>query len=759
MDNMNDTAQENTSLQKAGEYPVSFPSNYAFEQERELHLRDYLRVLLRRKWVVLAFFLISVTTIMLGTFLMKPVYRASVTIKIDKENPNVVNFKDVYEPGRADDPYYQTQYKVLKSRSLAKRVIRSISLYKNPEYAGYAPPQKSQTENAEEPAAPPEDEDLNPGLVNKFLKNLSVDPQSNSRLVVVSFDSYSPILASDVSNEVAKMFIKLNVESKFDATLQARDWLEKQLEDMKAKVERAEEALNRYVAQNGIVFLAQNDSGDTKEDRGQSIATKRLGDLSTQLVQATSERVTKEVMFRESQRHNGEAIAAVQNSPLIQSLQKDLASAESEYAQLSKVYKPDYPKMVRLKEQTNQLRKRIESETKKALEGLRVDYEASVKKESYLSSALDKYKSEVTGQNEKMVQYQILKRDAEANRELYIGLLQRLKEVGISASLTASNIQILDRAETPRGPYKPNTRKNLMIAIMVGLLGGIGLAFFVEYLDNTVKTSDDIEKEVALPSLGLVPELSKKGEKTAALPIITYEDKKSPLSEAYRSIGTYIQFSSAARPPKSMLVTSARQGEGKTTTVVNIGVTLVHTYGKGVIIDSDMRRPQIHRIFDVDNSRGLSAYLAGHIELDAKLIRKTKVENLDVIPSGIIPPNPSELLSSYRFRDLMTGLLPMYSFIIIDSPPILGLSDSLVLSTLMDGVIMVTRAGSTPKDAAVQARKLLQGVNAKILGVVLNGITAADLKYGSYSYYYSHYYGDGYDDNKRKDKRGKTDDA
>ncbi len=759
MKNDSNRHEETTSLQKLDDYQVSFPANYTVEQERELHLRDYLRVVLRRKWIVIAFFLISVTTILFGTFLMKPVYRASVVIKIDKENPNVVNFKDVYEVERATDSYYQTQYKILKSRSLAKRVIRSMALDQNPEYGGYSLSQKPQGEKIAEPSSPGADEEVNPSLIDKFLRNLNVEPQPNSRLVKVSFDSYSPILASNVSNEVAKTFIKLNIESKFDATLQARDWLEKQLEDMKAKVERAEEALNGYVAKNGIVFLTQNDSSDAKESKGQNMVTKRLGDLSTQLVQATSERVTKEVTFRESQRQNGEAIAAVQNSPLIQGLQKDLASSESEYAQLSKIYKPDYPKMVRLKEQTNQLKKRIEAETRKALEGLRVDYEAAVKKENYLTSALEKYKSEVAGQNEKMVQYQILKRDAEANRELYIGLLQRLKEVGVTASLTASNVQILDRAETPRGPYKPNTRKNMMIAIMVGLLGGIGLAFFVEYLDNTVKTSDDIEKEVALPSLGLVPELSKKGERGSAVPIITYEDKKSPLSEAYRSIGTYIQFSSAARPPKSMLVTSARQGEGKTTTVINIGVTLVHTYGKGVIIDSDMRRPQIHRIFDVDNSRGLSAFLAGHIELGDNLVRKTKVENLDVIPSGIIPPNPSELLSSYRFRDLLAGLLPIYSFVLIDSPPILGLSDSLVLSTLMDGVIMVTRAGATPKDAAVQARKLLQGVNAKILGVVLNGMTAADLKYGSYSYYYSHYYGDGYDDNREKSKRGKSDNA
>lgn len=754
MKNTNDAQQANTSLQKVEEYPVSFPGNYAFQQEKELHLRDYLRVILRRKWIVVTFFFIAITTALLGTFIMKPIYRASVMIKIDKE-PHVVSFREVYEKEGTDD-YYQTQFKILKSRGLAKRVIRSLKLDQNPEFADNFLLRKSQTETTENPPTPNMEDDSNPELVDRFLKKLSVEPQPRSRLVRVSFENQNPQLATSVTNEVAKVFITYNVESKFDASLQARDWLEKQLEDMKAKVERAEDSLNKYVAQNGIIFL--HDGGEAKDKGGESMVTKRLGELSTQLVQATSERVTKEVLFRESQRQNGEAIPAVQNNPLIQGLQKDIAAVESEYAQLSKVYKPDYPKMVRLKEQSNQIKKRIDAETKKALEGLRVDFEAAARKETYLSSALDKYRSEVTGQNEKMVQYSILKREADTNRELYNSLLQRLKEVGVTASLTASNIQILDRAEVPREPYKPNKKKNFTIAVLIGLLGGIGLAFFVEYLDNTVKTSDDIEKEVALPSLGLVPELSRK-EEQGAFPVITHEDKKSPLSEAYRSIGTYIQFSSAGRPPKSILVTSARQGEGKTTTVVNIAVTLIHNYGKGIIIDSDMRRPMIHKIFDVNNARGLSAYLAGHLDLGDDLIQKTKVENLDVIPSGVIPPNPSELLSSYRFKDLIAELFPLYSFILVDSPPVLGLSDSLVVSTLTDGVVMVTRAGNTPKDAAIQARKLLQGVNAKILGVILNGMTEADLKYGSYSYYYSHYYRYGYDDNKGKRKRGKTNNA
>jgi capsular exopolysaccharide synthesis family protein len=426
---------------------------------------------------------------------------------------------------------------------------------------------------------------------------------------------------------------------------------------------------------------------------------------------------------------------------LIQALKKDYAALEAEYSQQSRTYKADYPKMVRLKEQMNQLKARIDLETKKTVKGLKRDYEAAMKRETYLQASLKKATAEASGMNEKMVQYNILKRDAEANRELYNGLLQRLKETGVSVSLTTSNIQVLDRAEAPRKPQKPNVMLNCMLAVFFGLFGGVGLAFFMEYLDNTFKSQEDLERVVALPSLGIVPDFSKKGGAGAAA--ITFEDTRSPLSEAYRSIGTYVQFSSGGRPPKTILVTSANEGEGKTTTAANLAISLARSVGKGIIVDADMRRARLHRVFDIDNSRGLSAFLAGHIEFGDGLIHKTGVGNLDAIPSGILPPNPSDLLSSYRMKDLINGLFSLYSFVVIDSPPLLGLSDSCILSTLTDGVIMVTKSGVTQKDAALQAKRLLQGVNAKILGVVLNSISETDLKYGMYSY---NYYRKGYDD-------------
>jgi len=755
--------QYNGTIQTIEEYPLASPIPYEYMKDEEIHLRDYWRVLLRRKWTVLAFFLVVVTTVTIGTFMMTPVYRASVTLKIDKENPNILQIKDVLQVDRVEDDYYQTQYKILKSRNLAKRVIRPLKLYESPEFVDKKEPSKN-TATAALVTEPTDSDPRNStsnafpdDIVDRFLNKLTVEPQQKSRLVKVSFDSYNAQLAADVANAIARSYIEFNVESKFDATQQARNWLEQQLIEMKAKVERSEESLNEYAARNQIIFV--NDKSDDKKGSGsggENIVTNKLSQMSTSLVQATSERIGKESLYRSAQQGDPGSNSIIMSSLLMQNLKKDSANLEAEYSQLLKVYKADYPKMRRLREQIKQLKTSMDSEIQKMIGSLKSDYEAALKKEQGLQATMEQYKSEALNLNDKLVQYQILKREVDTNKELYLALLQRMKETGISASITSSNIMVLDRAEVPKRPSKPKTVFNIMLSLIVGLLGGVGLAFFVEYLDNTVKSPDDVEKNIALPSLGLVPNFDKI-EVQGTSRLIAFDDRKSPLSEAYRSIGTYIQFSSAVRPPRTILVTSAKQGEGKSTTSVNTAIALAHSVGKGIIIDADMRKPQLHKTFGVDNSTGLSNYLAGHSELVEGIIQQTKVQNLDIITAGVIPPNPSELLGAHRMRDLLGQLFNLYSFVLIDSPPVLGLSDSLILSTMTDGVILVVRAGLTSKDYTIQAKKLLYGVNAKILGVVLNGISASDLKYGAYEYYYSYYYEDGYGYGEKKDKKDKKD--
>lgn len=742
----NTQENKNSALEKVREYPLA-PGAYYGYQEEDVHLRDYLQVILRRKWLVITFFIAVVTTVTLGTFMMKPQYKSTVSIKIDKENPNILTFKDVYAVERPEEDYYQTQYKILKSRNLARRVIRQMKLDMNPEFAGQKPViAQAASFLKKEPFS--KEDGIDSSLIDSFLGRIEVAPQQKSRLVNVSFSSYDPQLSAKVTDALAKSFIDLNIESKFEATQQAREWLEKQLELMKAKVEQAEEKLNQYASKNEILFL---ETSIDKEGRSgsENIMTSKLSELSTAMTAATSDRIQREALYSELRSGDPESSSLVMGNPLILSLKKDYAGLESEYNQNLKTYKPDYPKMVKLKELTEQIKKRIDTETKKIVSSTRKDYESALKRESYLKAAFDKQKQAALDLNERSVQYQILKREADTNKELYSGLLQRLKETGISASLTASNIQVLDRAEIPGSPFKPKKAVNILLSLIVGLFGGVGLAFFAEYIDNTVKTPEDVEKKILMPSLGLVP-LYKDQDNNNKLPVefITFSDTKSLVSEAYTSIRTFLLFSTAGKPPKVMMVTSSRREEGKTTTSINTAISLTKSDSRVLLIDADMRRPRIHKTFKLSNTLGLSSFLSGNEEFSASLIKQTKISGLDVMTSGPIPPNPAELLGSYRLRDLIKDLYPLYDFIIFDTPPIIGLADAAITSTQTDGVILVVRSGETPKEAVQQAKKILESVNAKVLGVVLNGINESNLKYGNYSYYQYYYHNDNSTDDK-----------
>ncbi len=728
----------NRALERPKDYPV-VPGTYYPYTEEEVHLRDYLQVILRRKWIVLTFFIAVVTTVTIATFMMKPQYKATTTIKIDKEIPQILTFKDVYAVERAEEDYYQTQYKILQSRNLARRVIRNMKLASNPEFSNKDKEVKTASVLKQDTLLkmdnPFKEDAIDSSLVDSFISRVEVSPQRKSRLVDVSFASYDPELSTKVTDSIAKSFIDLNMESKFEATQQARDWLEKQLEAMKAKVEQSEEKLNEYAARYEIIFL----DNQRQDIDSENIILKRLSELSTELTSAVSDRIRREAFYNEITSGDPASSSLVMGNSLILSLKKDLAGLESEYHQNLKIYKPDYPKMVRLNENINQIKMRIDIETEKVVTSIESDYKAALNRENYLISEFEKQKQEALDLNSRSVQYQILKREADTNKELYNGLLQRLKETGISASLTSSNIQILDRAEVPRSPYKPKKRLNILLSLIVGLFGGVGLAFFAEYLDNTIKTPEDIEKRTYMPSLGLVPYLSIK-ESTVPIEYISHLDSKSQFSESYSSIRTFLLFSTAGKPPKVMLVTSPGREEGKTTTAINTAVSLTKSDSKVVLIDADMRKPRMHKVFKVNNTSGLSSFLSGNEEFTEGLIQHTDIPHLDVLTSGPTAPNPAELLSSYRLRDLIDSLYPLYNFVVIDTPPLLGLADAAIASTQTDGVIMVVKSGKTSREATQHAKRILESLNSKVLGVVLNAIHESNLKYGYYHSYYHYYY-------------------
>jgi len=758
--------------------PLSTHIEYLdYKAEEEVHLRDYLNVLLKRKRLVLLFLAsVFVTTVIL-TFMMTPLYKATAVIKITGENPNVLSFKDVQGLTSSPD-YYQTQYEILKSRSLAERVIRKLNLDKDNDFMPVEskidkikgvifdntiglvldlyrfiapkPPVNKKPVNYDNPI----DYNLSKGqeipdyVVGALVSRLEVTPVKNSQLVKVSFISHNPEISMDVTNTIAQTYIAFDLESRVDTSKEARDFLQKQVEIMKKKVEESEQKLNAYASSKEIII---------DKDR-ESILTQKLSDISSALNSVTAERMQKEALYREIKESRGVNPAVLSNS-LIQGLKSQLSSLEAEYSNLSKTYTPEYPKMKSLKSQIDSVQERIRLETSKIMESLESDYKGSLKKEENLTKALNAQKRTVLSFQGTIAQFEVIKREVDANKALYNTLLQRLNEVGVSASSTATNIQVLDKANYPKLPFKPNIILNILLSIIFGLSGGIGLAFLAEYFDNSVKDTKDIEKEVNLPTLGMIPNfedierglniatskmipLLKKTD-TSDVPMITYPEKAAPISEAFRSIGAFILLSSASKPPKTILVTGAGEKVGKTTISINIAKALVESMGNGLIIDADLRKPKLHHYLKVNNSIGLSTFLSGNIEFEGNndlLIKPTYVKGLSIMTSGPMPPNPSELLGSTRMEDLVNVLQSSFEFIIIDSPPAIGLPDALYLSKVVNGTILVVKAGETPRKALVEIKQVFRSVNARILGVILNGVKKADLKYGSYNYYHSSYY-------------------
>ncbi len=718
-------------------------------EEKEVHLRDYWKVIQKRRWTVLATFLIVIVTTAIATFTMRPIYRGTTTIQINKENPQIVDFKEIFAVNTMDMDYYQTQYKILESRSLAKRVIQNLKLGEHPEFlpTTETPFQKWRSEfiksiaslfsggdsQSDRDSSEEEKESL---LINKFLKKLKIEPIRNSRLVKIHFDTHFPELSAQVSNTLATNYIQQNLETRYVTTQHAKEWLTQQLEDLKAKVERADESLQAFASKHDIVSLEEKEN----------VTMQRLTELNEALTKAESERMAKEALYKQTKEVQFDALPSILENKLIMDLKQAYIQLEAQYMKLSETYKPEYPEMLRLKNQMQTIQKRIESEVSKILTAIKNDYESSLRKESFIRKAFEQQKAKVMEMKEKAIQYNILKREADTNRELYKGLLQRMKEAGVSAGITASNIQVVDQAEVPLKPHRPNKPLNLILAIVVGLFLGVGLAFFFEYLDNTVKTPEEVEQQIRLPSLGMVPEISherrKRLESGKSYPVelVTYGHPRSLLSEAYRNIRTSILLSFSERPPKRIAISSPNPEEGKTTTVINTAIALSQTGAKVVIIDADLRRPRVHKVFNDENGLGLSNFLSGHTELEP-LIKSTEIPNLFYISSGPIPPNPSELIGSKLFRSMIDSLGERFDHIVLDSPPILGFADAIVLSTVVDGLILVVVGGKTPRETLQQAKEALHQVNAKILGVVINRINIHRSDYGYYYYRYHYYYG------------------
>jgi polysaccharide biosynthesis transport protein len=707
---------------------------------REPHLYDYLLILRKHQWLVLSFMLAVVTIVSIATFRMRPVYVATARIEIGRENTSVLPFQgaDSYEYMLDMENNIETQSKILTSETLALQTIRTSGL------GGDDSSEAVAIGSLANQRRPPE--------LGAFLGSLSVKRVPNSSLMDITFEATSPELAAQVVNAHIKNFIDQNRRSRYEATTSATAWLTDQLDELRVKMKNSEDARLDYERKNQIWEL----------DDKQNITTQRLAEISRQLIEAQGERMKKQALYEFARAGDADVVPQIRDSPSVQEMIRKRSEVSVQFADAMNQYGPNFPRVVRLQAQLKELDQNLEREKKSVVAQLESDYHEAQQREELLARTLDQQKVEANAMSERMVQYNILKRDAEANKTLYDGLLTKLKEAGISSALQSSNIRVVDPAMIPSYPSRPAKTRNVALAFLVGLVGGIGLALLREYMDNTVKTPDDIETLARLPSLAVVPAFSDSNSGEAPrsskflsglsgnghdkrIELVAQHLPKSQMSEAFRALRTALLLSQPDRPPQVILVTSALPREGKTTAAANLAVTLAQLGDRTLLIDGDLRKPGVGRLLNLGSGKyaGLSSYLAGVSSLDLVTVQHPAIPNLSAIPTGPLPPNPADLLASHKLADAVTELRRKFKFVVIDSPPIMAATDAVILSVQTDGVLLVVRSGETPKEAFTRTRDLLTSVKCRLLGVVLNAVdSSAPDYYYSYRYYpYSYGYG------------------
>jgi len=757
-------ADQSQSLARIGPQALRGQEILEVSPEEAPHLLDYWRVIVKRRWAVLTCLLIVFSTVAIGTLKQTPIYEGKVLTEINPEPPNVLNFREILQIDTRDiDSYRETQYKVLQSRTLAERVVRDLKLYQYPEFyrrhalLGLVERDPDQIPSASDPGPPDSASDAYRNSVKHFLDSLSVSPVRRSNLVEVSFYSEDAALAARVANQLSADYIDQNLQVKWDETIKASEWLQGQLVGLKGKLEKSEDTLQAYAQANSILFVEEK----------KNLVNERLAQLQEQYTKTQAERFQKEALYGLVQAGKVQDLPGFLSNRLIQDLAVRLSELERDYSQLTATVKPDYPKAVALEKQIDTLQASLDRQKKALAQNIVDEYRSAMANERYLTQALEQQKKEVNDIAEKSIQYNILKREVDTSKQLYDGLLQRLKEAQVSAGLKASNIRIVDAAEVPKRPVKPRVLLNLALGMVLGLGLGVGLAFFQEYLDDTLKTPDEVETLVRLPALGVIPLFSPDGtSKTSEGKLVSIghhgHEARPPriqtdpaVLEAFRSLRTSILLS--ANPvAKIILITSALPGEGKTTMAVNLAAMLASLGSRVVIVDSDMRRPACHRATGVENKPGFVQCLTGHVDLPEGILPVPGVQNLSVVPCGPIPPNPAELLSSPLAAGLLGRLRGEFEYVILDSPPLLSVADARTLSTLSDAVVLVVRAYETPYDAVRRARSLLYDAGARILGVALNDVNVRKGGYG-YGYYYRYGYGYGYGDKPDPDSEARRD--
>jgi len=706
-----------------------------------LDLHAYWRTIVRRRWLILPFFAAAVLVTAIVTLRQTKIYDATCTIIIDLAAPRVLDkeqLQEVVETGTGgywySREYYETQYRVIRSRAVAQRVADKLQLGANPKFLGIDaisdPGEREAARLRSDPIAVLED-------------NLKVEPVKDSRVVKIRYEDPDPELAAIIANTVAEAYISESLAVRSSTTASASDWLEQQLADLERKLDDSGKSLFEFKRNHDIVATSW-------EDR-QSMVSQRLTTINDALTKA---RVRKAELQARNEAIEGLGSAVEKGGPEVESLQPVAASqaiqqikvryldARSECADLRVRYLEDHPKLEACDKKLALAKQGLEEQIRTALGAARREYQEVTKTERNLLALLNDTKSDAFGLNQHERDYLELKRAYDNNQRLYELVLKRLKDTGVTGMLQASNVRILDRARPAERPIRPSTTKNLALAVLLGLLGGVALAFAAEYLDTSITSQEQVEERLGITFLGIIPSIERNKE-GAPQDLFVHTNPKSAVAECLRAVRTNLLFMSPDKPLRTILVTSSGPQEGKTTTATSLAITMAGSGNRVLLVDADMRRPRVHRIFGEDNSVGLSSLILGEGRLD-ETVRETVIPNLHVLPCGPVPPNPAELLHTAAFQRLLGEMAARFDRVIVDSPPVGVVADAVVMATHVDGTLLVLKAGRTSREVARQAVRQLRDVNAPIFGAVLNDLDLQNQRYGQYAYYYQYgyYYGD-----------------
>ncbi|NTZ43415.1 polysaccharide biosynthesis tyrosine autokinase [Altererythrobacter sp. SALINAS58] len=697
-------------------------------------MKQYLNVIRRRRWVILG---VVAACLLLGvvvTILMTPQYTAESVIEISRESDQVTNIEGVESDiGAADQEFYQTQYGLLRSRTLAERVATELKLVDNPEFfemfgAGDNDDAVFATENERFKPDGRSDRLRQAGRI--LLENLTIEPTRFSSLVDIRFTSPSARFSRAVANAWAENFIELNLERKVQATSYGREALERQLAEYKDRLDESQRQLVAYASNQAIINLPAAPVGDGTTTQERSIVADDLAALNSALNEAIADRIAAEARYRGAGAA-GSSVEALSNSA-INNLRQRRAELAGEYGQLMVRFEPGYPAAQAIQSQIDQIDSSIAREEARVSSSVQAAYQQAVAREQALQQRVSALKDDFLDLRRRSIQYNIYQQEVDTTRVLYEGLLQRFKEIGVAGGVGVNNITIVDLAEIPEQPSSPHLLLNLALSVFAGLGLGLAAAFALEQLDEQLKEPSDIPDRLGIPLLGSVPKIADRDNPREAL-----LDRKSELVDAYLTIQTNLGFTTDHGAPRSFAVTSTRAAEGKSTTALALATLLARSGKRVILIDGDMRSPTVHSFAGSHHESGVSNFLAGEDDI-AKLTLQLSDFGLSAMTAGPIPPNAAELLTGDRIGQLVNRLLETYDHVVVDAPPLLNLADAPLISRSVEGVVYVTEAHGVLTGQVKSALGRLVAANAHIFGGVL---TKLDMRKSQYGYDYGYGYG------------------